>query len=129
MSEEAVLSANQTLLNAITQGDYEIYKQLVSSDATCFEDESAGHLVEGLEFHKFYFDLDGPPTGEPSPNKAHMAAKPHVRMLGENAAVCSYVRVNQKVGGDGVPVTTTALETRVWECKEGSWVNVHVHRS
>lgn len=128
MSEARVLSANQRLLEAITQGDYETYKELVSSDVTCFEDETAGHLVQGLEFHKFYFDLDGPPTA-PSPNKAHMASKPHVRMLGENAAVCSYVRVNQKVGGDGVPMTTTALETRVWECKDGTWMNVHCHRS
>lgn len=29
----------------------------------------------------------------------------------------------------GLPVTTQAEETRVWQRKDGKWQNVHLHRS
>lgn len=31
-------------------------RKLVDPQMTCFEQESNGNLIEGLAFHKFYFD-------------------------------------------------------------------------
>jgi hypothetical protein len=80
----------------------------------------------GLSFHKYFFDAahatrnDGKP-----PPKQNIIASPHVRLLGADAAVVSYVRVIQS-GGD----VATCQETRVWERGPDShWRNVHFHRS
>ncbi len=51
-----------------------------------------------------------------------------VRLIGDSAAVVSYVRLTQRVK-DGAHVTIRAEETRVWEKKGGKWVHVHMHRS
>ena len=32
------------------------YRTLCDPKMTCFEPETIGNLVEGLDFHKFYFD-------------------------------------------------------------------------
>jgi calcium/calmodulin-dependent protein kinase (CaM kinase) II len=50
-------------------------------------------------------------------------------MLGDDAAVISYVRLVQKLDAHGVPVTVTTEETRVWQRKDGRWKHVHFHRS
>lgn len=50
-------------------------------------------------------------------------------MLGDSAAVVSYVRLVQKIDAGGRPVTISSEETRVWEKKGGKWRNVHFHRS
>ena len=55
-------------------------------------------------------------------------ASPHVRVMGE-AAVVSYVRLNQRLSGDGAPVTRAVEETRVWQKIKGQWRHVHFHRS
>jgi len=31
-------------------------RKVCDPNMTCFEPEAKGHLVEGMEFHKFYFD-------------------------------------------------------------------------
>jgi calcium/calmodulin-dependent protein kinase (CaM kinase) II len=54
---------------------------------------------------------------------------PHVRMMGENAAVVSYVRLIQSVDESGRPQTHRFEETRVWEHRNGAWRHVHFHRS
>ena len=59
--EDEILKLNQSLLDAIAAGDWETYSQLCAADLTAFEAESRGQLVEGLEFHKYYFDL---PAGQ-----------------------------------------------------------------
>jgi hypothetical protein len=77
----------------------------------------AGSLIEGLPFHKFYFD--NVPSDSPSPrrhssmrsppgsppelsllpcaqvNDASARSCPHVRVIGSNVAVISYVRLTQ----------------------------------
>lgn len=50
----------ENLLESIRIGDYETYCKLVSSELTCFEPETKGHLVKGLDFHKFYFENSKP---------------------------------------------------------------------
>jgi calcium/calmodulin-dependent protein kinase (CaM kinase) II len=55
-------------------------------------------------------------------------ASPHVRWLGKDAAVISYVRLVQKLVG-GAPATVATEETRVWQRRDGEWRHVHFHRS
>lgn len=119
-----LLALNQRLLDAIADGDWATYTELCAADLTAFEPESAGHLVEGLGFHKFYFDLGG----SSAPHHTTMVA-PHVRMLGDRAAVVCYVRLVQRVDGSGNPVVARSEETRVWTRLDGRWKHVHFHRS
>ena len=121
--EKTIVYLNQRLLNSIAQGDWKAYEELCDTTLTCFEPEARGHLVEGLPFHKFYFDLGG---GK-GPFQTTMAS-PHVRMLGADAAVICYIRLVQKLAADGSPVTAHVEETRVWQKKGASWKHVHFHR-
>ncbi|PNH08438.1 Calcium/calmodulin-dependent protein kinase type II subunit delta [Tetrabaena socialis] len=130
MAAAEVLALNSKLLDAIAGGDYETYATLCDPSLTCFEPEAVGHLIEGLDFHKFYFTM--PSAGDASKPPAHVLntmASPHVRVIGDCCAVVSYVRLTQKMVA-GAPVTVQAEETRVWEKKDGGrWIHVHVHRS
>lgn len=134
-SNKSVLATNQQLLNSIAAGDYDVYKNLCSEDLSCFEPESAGMLVEGLEFHKYYFDLGSKMQAMDNENKRTIIPKnitmsnPHVRWLGQDAVVVSYTRVDQSVTAEGVPVTQTMSETRIWEVKNSTMVHVHFHKS
>lgn len=122
---QELLELNQRLLDAIASGDWETYEGLCDPTLTCFEPEARGNLVEGMEFHKFYFDLGGPSD---TPKVTTMTS-PHVRLLGDEAAVISYVRLNQRVNAAGEPTVSAVEETRVWERVEGEWKHVHFHRS
>lgn len=44
------------LLSVQTLVIFTTFSKLVDSHLTAFEPEARGNLVEGLEFHKFYFD-------------------------------------------------------------------------
>jgi calcium/calmodulin-dependent protein kinase (CaM kinase) II len=120
---EELLRLNQRLLECIAAGDWAVYEELCDPTLTAFEPEAAGHLVEGLEFHRFYFDLGG----VRGPHHTTMC-DPRVRLLGE-VAVVTYVRLNQRRGPDGAPVTMAFEETRVWQRQDGRWRHVHFHRS
>lgn len=119
-----LLDLNQRLLDAIAAGDWATYAELCDPGITAFEPEACGHLVEGLDFHKFYFDLGG----VSGPVNTTMAA-PQVWMLGADAAVVSYVRLVQRLDASGAPVTRQSEETRVWSRRDGKWKHVHFHRS
>ena len=123
-SATELLELNQRLLDSITDGDWETYAELCDPGITAFEPEAGGHLVEGLDFHKFYFDLGG----FSGPHNTTMAA-PHVWMLGADAGVVSYVRLVQRLDSSGGPVTRQSEETRVWMRRDGHWKHVHFHRS
>lgn len=118
-----LLTLNQQLLDAIARADWPKYQELCDPSLTCFEPEARGQLVAGMDFHHFYFKL-GAVKGE----HCTTMASPHVRVVGDMAIV-SYVRLNQRLGGDGAPVTRTVEETRVWQRKNGAWKHVHFHRS
>ena len=120
---DELLTLTMRLLDSILQADWPTYAELCDESLTAFEPESRGQLVEGLPFHKFYFDL-GAPAG---PRQATMCS-PHVRVLGD-VAVVSYVRLTQKLDAGGVPTTLSVAETRVWQRKAGKWKHVHFHRS
>ena len=119
-----LIDLTQKLLDSIATGDWDTYAKLCDDSLSCFEPEARGNLVHGMPFHKFYFD-----------NLSHRMAvnttiaAPHVRMLGPDAAVGSYVRLQQRMGSDGTPGTGRNEETRVWEKQDGQWKHVHFHRS
>jgi calcium/calmodulin-dependent protein kinase (CaM kinase) II len=118
-----LLALNQKLLESIARADWQTYQQLCDLSLTCFEPEAAGHLVEGLPFHEFYFKLGGA-KGQ---HETSMSC-PHVRIMGD-VAVVSYVRLNQRQTNDGSAVTLCVAETRVWQRQDGRWRHVHFHRS
>ena len=124
--DQELLDLNQRLLNSVAAGDWPTYAQLCSDDVSCFEAETNGLLAEGLPFHRYYFEL--PNDGCSSSPVQVTMARPHLRWLGDNAAVLSYTRLTQKLN-DGAPVTASCCETRVWQRLDGQWQQVHVHRS
>jgi calcium/calmodulin-dependent protein kinase (CaM kinase) II len=120
---EELLRLNQKLLDSIAQGDWSAYEDLCDPSLTAFEPEAVGQRVDGLDFHRFYFGLGG------FSKKHHTTmCSPHVRVMGD-VAVVSYLRLNQRVGPDGVPFTRCFEETRVWQRQGERWRHVHFHRS
>jgi hypothetical protein len=122
-SAAELIQLNQKLLESIAQGDWAMYQELCDPSLTAVEAESHGQIVEGLPFHRFYFDLGGI-RGR---NHTTMVS-PHVRIMGD-VAVLSYVRLVQRLGGEGGSFTDASAETRVWQRKDGAWKHVHFHRS
>jgi len=123
-AEAELLAVNQRLLDSIVAADWQAYEELCDPTISAFEPEARGRLVEGMPFHKFYFALPKPKVVP----RATMCS-PHVRLLGPDAAVISYVRLVQKLDESGAPVTTVSEETRVWQRQGGQWRHVHFHRS
>lgn len=121
--EETLLDASRQLLKSIDAGDWKAYAALCDESLTCFEPEAEGHLVSGLPFHKFYFDL--PSSGSP---RQSSISSPDVRVIGDVGIVC-YVRLVQKLDALGEPVTATVSETRIWRKDGSAWKHIHFHRS
>jgi calcium/calmodulin-dependent protein kinase (CaM kinase) II len=118
-----LLELTQRLLDSISAGDWATYQELCDPALTAFEPEAPGQLVEGLPFHRFYFDLGGIRGRHQT-----TLCSPRVRLLGD-VAVVAYVRLVQRVGPDGAALTVASAETRVWQRHDGRWRHVHFHRS
>lgn len=118
-----LLTLTQRLLNAVVAGDWQTYSAYCDPSLTCFEPEARGQLVEGLPFHQFYFDTAAPGRRQIT------VTQPHVRLLGHDGAVVSYVRLTQSVDLQGTPHSSRFEETRVWQRRDGHWKHVHFHRS
>ena len=123
-AEEELLKLSRQLLTAIDSGDWTAYVALCDESITCFEPEALGNLVDGLEFHQYYFNL--PSSGAPTPVQSTIVA-PHIRIMGD-VAVIAYVRLTQRIS-EGKPVSSAMEETRVWQRKQGKWKHIHFHRS
>ncbi|EYC45886.1 hypothetical protein Y032_0414g1039 [Ancylostoma ceylanicum] len=54
--KQEIVRVTQQLLDAISCKDFEVYTKLCDPAMTCFEPEALGNLIEGVEFHRFYFD-------------------------------------------------------------------------
>ena len=119
-----LIELNQILLNCIASGDWATYQELCDPGLTAFEPEACGALVEGLHFHYFYFDID-----ERSKRHQTTMIAPKVRMLGKDAAVVAYVRLNQRARTDGTTASHAFAETRIWEKQGERWRHVHFHRT
>uniref|UniRef100_A0A3Q4N0Z5 calcium/calmodulin-dependent protein kinase n=1 Tax=Neolamprologus brichardi TaxID=32507 RepID=A0A3Q4N0Z5_NEOBR len=93
---------------------------------TAFEPEALGNLVEGLDFHRFYFENLWSKNSKP----VHTTIlNPHIHLVGDEAACIAYVRVTQYIDSNGTPRTAQSEETRVWHRRDGKWQIVHFHRS
>merc|ERR1711953_715016 len=120
-----IIRSTELLLEAISSNDFESYARLCDPNMTAFEPEAIGNLVEGLDFHKFYFD-----NLKSNRNNTNTSIlNPHVHLLGDDAAAIAYVRVTQNIDKSGQPHTHQSEETRIWHRRDGRWVNVHFHRS
>lgn len=54
--KQEVIRITEQLLDAISCGDFETYASMCDPHLTSFEPESLGNLLDGTDFHKFYFD-------------------------------------------------------------------------
>jgi len=120
---DELLALTQRLLASIAERDWATYQELCDPTLTSFEPEARGQLVEGMDFHHFYFDLSGMQR-----NQQTTLCSPRVRVMGD-VAVVAYVRLHQRVIPDGTPETRGFEETRVWHKQQGKWRHVHFHRS
>jgi len=119
---DTILDLTQKLLTSISRGDWETYKDLCCSSLSCFEPEALGNLVEGLDFHQYYFNLPSSSTQVQS-----TIASPHIRVMGD-VALIAYIRLTQKMV-DGRPITVAMEETRIWQKQNSKWKHIHFHRS
>lgn len=126
--EDEIIERTQSLLDSVSAADWESYQALCCEDLTAYEPETHGHLIEGLAFHKYYFDLEAPADQVSAPPSKSTIAQPYVRVI-DDVAIIAYTRVVQSVSSDGTPGTSASQETRVWLKSEAGWKNAHFHRS
>ncbi|KAJ6217425.1 hypothetical protein RDWZM_008582 [Blomia tropicalis] len=124
--KQEVIKVTEQLLEAINTGDYESYAKLCDPTITAFDPAALGNLVEGVEFHKFYFDNV---LNKTCKSISSTILNPSVHLLGEDAACIAYIRLTQYIDKQGIPHSQQSEETRVWLRKEGKWQNCHLHRS
>uniref|UniRef100_UPI00398F673C calcium/calmodulin-dependent protein kinase type II subunit gamma isoform X4 n=1 Tax=Pristiophorus japonicus TaxID=55135 RepID=UPI00398F673C len=124
--KQDIIKITEQLIEAINNGDFEAYTKICDPGLTSFEPEALGNLVEGMDFHKFYFENLLSKNSKP----IHTTIlNPHVHLIGEDAACIAYIRLTQYLDGQGRPRTTQSEETRVWHRREGKWQNIHFHCS
>ncbi|XP_067208828.1 calcium/calmodulin-dependent protein kinase type II alpha chain isoform X2 [Linepithema humile] len=123
---QEIIKMTEQLIESINTGDFEAYTKICDPHLTAFEPEALGNLVEGMDFHKFYFDNV---LGKNCKAVNTTILNPHVHLLGEDAACIAYVRLTQYMDKQGVAHTQQSEESRVWHKKDNKWQNVHFHRS
>nr|XP_058931062.1 calcium/calmodulin-dependent protein kinase type II subunit beta isoform X3 [Kogia breviceps] len=124
--KQEIIKITEQLIEAVNNGDFEAYAKICDPGLTSFEPEALGNLVEGMDFHRFYFENLLAKNSKP----IHTTIlNPHVHVIGEDAACIAYIRLTQYVDGQGRPRTSQSEETRVWHRRDGKWQNVHFHCS
>uniref|UniRef100_A0A8C8C423 calcium/calmodulin-dependent protein kinase n=1 Tax=Oncorhynchus tshawytscha TaxID=74940 RepID=A0A8C8C423_ONCTS len=126
LRKQEIIKITEQLIEAVNNGDFEAYAKICDPCLTSFEPEALGNLVEGMDFHRFYFDNLLSKNSKP----IHTTIlNPHVHLIGEDAACIAYIRLTQFVDGTGRPRSSQSEETRVWHRRESKWQNVHFHCS
>ncbi|XP_030197137.1 calcium/calmodulin-dependent protein kinase type II subunit beta isoform X3 [Gadus morhua] len=124
--KQEIVKITEQLIEAVNNGDFEAYAKICDPGLTSFEPEGLGNLVEGMDFHRFYFDNLLSKNSKP----IHTTIlNPHVHIIGDDAACIAYIRLTQFVDGQGRPRSSQSEETRVWHRRESRWQNVHFHCS
>uniref|UniRef100_A0A669EY56 calcium/calmodulin-dependent protein kinase n=1 Tax=Oreochromis niloticus TaxID=8128 RepID=A0A669EY56_ORENI len=123
---QEIIKITEQLIEAINNGDFEAYAKICDPGLTSFEPEALGNLVEGMDFHRFYFENLLAKNSKP----IHTTIlNPHVHLIGEDAACIAYIRLTQFVDGQGRPRSSQSEETRVWHRRDSKWQNIHFHCS
>uniref|UniRef100_A0A914MAV9 Calcium/calmodulin-dependent protein kinase type II n=1 Tax=Meloidogyne incognita TaxID=6306 RepID=A0A914MAV9_MELIC len=129
--KQEIVRVTQQLLDAISCKDFDSFSKLCDPNLTCFEPETLGNLIEGMDFHKFYF-VNGPQI-LPGSDKQHQIhttlLNPNVHLMGDEGACIAYIRLTQYIDRFGEARTCQAQETRVWKKRNGNWYCIHTHRS
>ncbi|XP_016375306.1 calcium/calmodulin-dependent protein kinase type II subunit beta-like isoform X3 [Sinocyclocheilus rhinocerous] len=124
--KQEIIKITEQLIEAINNGDFDAYAKICDPGLTSFEPEALGNLVEGMDFHRFYFENLLSKNSKP----IHTTIlNPHVHLIGEEAACIAYIRLTQFVDGQGRPRSSQSEETRVWHRRDSKWQNVHFHCS
>nr|XP_046224552.1 calcium/calmodulin-dependent protein kinase type II subunit gamma-like isoform X10 [Oncorhynchus gorbuscha] len=124
--KQEIIKITEQLIEAVNNGDFEAYTRICDPGLTSFEPEALGNLVEGMDFHKFYFENLLSKNSKP----VHTTLlNPHVHLIGEEAACIAYIRLTQFVDSQGRPRSSQSEETRVWHRRDSKWLNVHFHCS
>nr|XP_023682170.1 calcium/calmodulin-dependent protein kinase type II delta chain isoform X3 [Paramormyrops kingsleyae] len=124
--KQEIIKITEQLIEAVNNGDFEAYAKICDPGLTSFEPEALGNLVEGMDFHRFYFENLLSKNSKP----IHTTIlNPHVHLIGEDAACIAYIRLTQFVDGQGRPRSSQSEETRVWHRRDSRWQNVHFHCS
>uniref|UniRef100_A0A3B3TES8 calcium/calmodulin-dependent protein kinase n=1 Tax=Paramormyrops kingsleyae TaxID=1676925 RepID=A0A3B3TES8_9TELE len=124
--KQEIIKITEQLIEAINNGDFEAYTRICDPGLTSFEPEALGNLVEGMDFHKFYFENLLSKNSKP----VHTTIlNPHVHLIGEDAACIAYIRLTQYIDCQGRPRSSQSEETRVWHRRDAKWLNVHFHCS
>ncbi|XP_036952890.1 calcium/calmodulin-dependent protein kinase (CaM kinase) II beta 1 isoform X28 [Acanthopagrus latus] len=124
--KQEIIKITEQLIEAVNNGDFEAYAKICDPGLTSFEPEALGNLVEGMDFHRFYFENLLAKNSKP----IHTTIlNPHVHLIGEDAACIAYIRLTQFVDGQGRPRSSQSEETRVWHRRDSKWQNIHFHCS
>ncbi|XP_057214820.1 calcium/calmodulin-dependent protein kinase (CaM kinase) II gamma 1 isoform X7 [Triplophysa rosa] len=124
--KQEIIKITEQLIEAVNNGDFEAYTRICDPGLTSFEPEALGNLVEGMDFHKFYFEHLLSKNNKP----VHTTIlNPHVHLIGEDAACIAYIRLTQYIDSQGRPSSCQSEETRVWHRRDSKWLNVHFHCS
>ncbi|XP_063076751.1 calcium/calmodulin-dependent protein kinase (CaM kinase) II gamma 1 isoform X4 [Engraulis encrasicolus] len=124
--KQEIIKMTEQLIEAMNNGDFDAYTRICDPGLTSFEPEALGNLVEGMDFHKFYFENLLSKNNKP----VHTTIlNPHVHLIGEDAACIAYIRLTQYMDGQGRPRSCQSEETRVWHRRDAKWLNVHFHCS
>uniref|UniRef100_A0A8C3AGG4 calcium/calmodulin-dependent protein kinase n=1 Tax=Cyclopterus lumpus TaxID=8103 RepID=A0A8C3AGG4_CYCLU len=124
--KQEIIKITEQLIEAINNGDFEAYAKICDPGLTSFEPEALGNLVEGMDFHRFYFENLLAKNSKP----IHTTIlNPHVHLIGEDASCIAYIRLTQFVDIQGRPRSSQSEETRVWHRRDSKWQNIHFHCS
>ncbi|KAF3849206.1 hypothetical protein F7725_015703 [Dissostichus mawsoni] len=117
--KQEIIKITEQLIEAVNNGDFEA--KICDPGLTSFEPEGLGNLVEGMDFHRFYFDNLLSKNSKP----IHTTIlNPHVHMIGDEAACIAYIRLTQFVDVQGHPRSSQSEETRVWHRRESRFLQL-----
>ncbi|KAJ8416114.1 hypothetical protein AAFF_G00381360 [Aldrovandia affinis] len=115
--KQEIIKITEQLIEAVNNGDFEAYTRICDPGLTSFEPEALGNLVEGMDFHKFYFENLLSKNSKP----VHTTIlNPHVHLIGEDAACIAYIRLTQFIDSQGRPRSSQSEETRVWHRRDAN---------